>query len=277
MLTQVIIWLNWLAGWLAGPLAVLRLLPDWLAMSLIAAVSGILMLLIFKQTSRQQQIQRIRNRITAHLLGLSLFQDHLSVSLRAQFGLLCAAGQLFLQALWPMAVMLVPTLLLLGQLSLWCQARPLRIGERAIVTLEVRTPASELLDQLTLDSAASYRLSAGPVRVPSQQKICWEIEALQPGLSQLVINHQTERFTKELAIGNDWLPVSLERPDWDWSSVLLHPREQPFSNESPVASISVSYPPRYSWTAGTNTWLWYWFGASMVFGYLARPWLKVAI
>ena len=36
-----------------------------------------------------------------------------------------------------MLVMVVPVILILGQLSLWYQARPLRVGEEAVVTLKL--------------------------------------------------------------------------------------------------------------------------------------------
>jgi len=39
-----------------------------------------------------------------------------------------------------MLVMIVPMSLLLGQLSLWYQSRPLRVGEEAVVTCSL--PAS---------------------------------------------------------------------------------------------------------------------------------------
>ena len=47
------------------------------------------------------------------------------------------AFRLFVLALVPMLVMIVPVLLLLGQLSLWYQPRPLRVGEEAVVALKL--------------------------------------------------------------------------------------------------------------------------------------------
>jgi hypothetical protein len=56
---------------------------------------------------------------------------------------------------------------------------------------------------------------------------------------------------------------------------MLHPREEPFARDSPVQSIEVTYPDRSSWTTGTDWWMAYWFVASMVAAFAARPFLNV--
>ncbi len=69
---------------------------------------------------------------------------------------------------------------------------------------------------------------------------------------------------KELAIGDGFMRVSIERPGWDWSAILLNPWEEPFRPDDPVQSIAIDYPERSSWTSGTDSWVIYWFVVSMV-------------
>ena len=138
MTTQIVIWLNALANALASVLlAPIAMMPGWLSATLIAAITGVLMLLAFKYTSNQSAIKRVRNDIKANLLALSLFKDSIPVSLRSQGRILCAAGRLLGLALIPMLVMLVPMCLLLGQLAAWYQARPLHIDEPVVVTVRL--------------------------------------------------------------------------------------------------------------------------------------------
>ena len=61
----------------------------------------------------------------------------MKVAFRAQGRLLVGAFWLFLFGLVPLLVMIVPVTLLLGQMSLWYQQRPLRVGEEAVVTLKL--------------------------------------------------------------------------------------------------------------------------------------------
>jgi hypothetical protein len=86
-----------------------------------------------------------------------------------------------------------------------------------------------------------------------------------------------DQVEKELAIGESFMRVSVERPGWDWAHILLHPREEPFGPDSVVNSISIDYPDRLSRTSGTDWWLVYFFVASLVFALIFKPFLKVRI
>src|SRR5439155_16525884 len=100
--------------------------------------------------------------------------------------LLLGAGWLLLLALVPMAVMIVPTLLILGQLSLWYQQRPLRVGEEAIVTMKLNGEANTPLPDVSLQPTNAVETTVGPVRVPSQREVCWNIKANESGTHRLV-------------------------------------------------------------------------------------------
>ena len=65
-------------------LAPVGVLPGWLSATLVAAVTGVLLLAVFKYTSDQRAIERVRNGINANLLSLKLFKESARVSLQAQ-------------------------------------------------------------------------------------------------------------------------------------------------------------------------------------------------
>jgi hypothetical protein len=130
--TQVVVWLNALANATGAiVLAPVAVLPGWLSATLAAAVTGVLLLVVFKYTSNQRAIKRARDEINANLLALKLFKESAAVAVQAQGRILVGACRLFLLALVPMAVMTLPVMLVLGQLALWYQARPLHTGEHA--------------------------------------------------------------------------------------------------------------------------------------------------
>jgi hypothetical protein len=138
-LAQIVAWLNVpanaLGRFLLAPIAVL---PGWLSATIVSAATGLLLLVVFKYTSNQRAIGRVRDDIKAHLLALKLFRDSTSVTFRAQGRILLGAFRLMVLAIVPMLVMVVPVCLLLGQLALWYQSRPLKIGEEAVVTVKLR-------------------------------------------------------------------------------------------------------------------------------------------
>jgi hypothetical protein len=275
---QVVAWLNAGAGVLGGLLlAPIGWLPGWLSATLVAVVTGVLLLVVFKYTSNQRAIKAVRDDIKANLLALKLFKDNMAVTFRAQGGLLLGACRLFLLAIVPMLVMAVPVTLLLGQLSLWYQARPLRVNEEAVLTLKLNGADDDPWPDVRLEPPAAVAVTVGPVRVRSQREICWEFKGRKPGQHVLLFYVDGQRVEKELAIGDGFMRVSAKRPGWDVGEALLHPGEPPFPPDSPVRSIEIDYPERSSWVYGSNSWVIYWFVVSLVAALFFRRWLNVQV
>lgn len=279
LLTRVVVWLNALANavgdFLLAPIGVL---PGWLSATLIAAVTGILLLVAFKYTSNQRAIKRAKDDIKANLLALKLFKESASVALGAQGNILRSALRLMVLAIVPMLVMVVPVILGMGQLSLWYQARPLDVREEAIVTLKL-SEIGAARPTVQLEPNDAVEVMVGPVRVPSQHEVCWKIKAQEPGDHRLVFRVGDNTAEKDLVVGDRFTRVSSLRPDWNAADALLYPAEEPFERSSPIQSIAIDYPARLGWTSGTGTvgtqwpfppWAIYWFAISMVFGFAFR-------
>jgi hypothetical protein len=314
LLTQTIVWLNTGANALGSILlAPLAVLPGWLSATLVAVVSGLLLLLIFKYTSQQQTIKAVRRQIKAELLTLRLFKESTRVSLQAQGRIMSAAGHLALLAIVPILLMAVPVSLLLAQLALWYQSRPLHVGEKTVLTMKLNGDTGSSWPTIRfqpIESAALPQLSAttvglvgtpwgqgpylaaasvypgraqavdvvvGPVRVFSKREVCWDLMACRKGTHHLVFEVDGERIEKEVAVGDGFQRVSVQRPNWYWSDVALHPWEAPFPPDSPVQSIEVNYPKRPSWTCGTDGWVIYWFIVSFVSAFCFRGLLNVNV
>jgi uncharacterized membrane protein (DUF106 family) len=271
LLTQIIVWMNIVANFLGRcVLAANAVLPGWLSATLVSIVSGIVFLIAFKYTSNQRAIKRVKDDIKANLLALKLFKDSAWVALCAQGCILFAAGRLLLFSLVPMVVMIVPVLLILGQLALWYQFRPLRVDEDAVVTLTLNPANSAIASNVELEPTSAVEAMIGPLHIPSKHEVCWNIQARQNGYHRLVFHAGPQTVEKELAIGDGFMRVSKLRPAWRWLDVLVNPWEKPFDADSPIQSIEIDYPSRSSWTSGTDTWVIYWFIVSMVAGFCFR-------
>jgi hypothetical protein len=271
-------WLNAVANALGlALLAPIGYLPGWLSSTLCAAITGVLMLIVFKYTSNQRAIQGVRNRIKANLLAPRLFKDSARVALEAQGKILVDAFLLLVHALVPMLVMLLPVTLILGQLALWYQSRPLRIGEEAVLVAKLNGSADSPWPEVSLEESPAFEVTVGPVRVQSQREICWNIQARTDGYHKLVFHVDNLAIEKDLAVGDGFMRVSLERPALDVQDALLNPWEVPFGAESPVRSIAIAYPQRQAWTCGTDKWVIYWFAMSMLSALCFRGVLKVNV
>jgi hypothetical protein len=279
VLAQIATWLNAVANNVGQLLfSPIGIAPGWLSATVVAAVTGVLLLVVFKYTSNQDAIKRVRNDIDANLFALKLFKDSARVSIRAQGCILAGACRLFVLAVVPMLVMAIPVTLLLGQLALWYQARPLRIGENAVITLSLNGDIGSALPAVSLGPSEAVEVAVGPVRVRSKREVCWNVQARGRGRHRLLFQvGDRTGVAKEIAIGDGLMRVSLQRPSWDWASILLNPWEEPFRPMDPVRSIAIDYPGRYSWTSGTDSWMLYWFGVSMVAALCFRRALNVNV
>ncbi len=277
VLAQIAAWLSAASSALGRfVFAPVGVVPGWLSATVVAAVTGVLLLAVFKYTSDQRAITRVRNDINAHLLALKLFKDSARVSLRAQGRILRGAFWLFVLAIVPMLVMVVPVTLLLGQLALWYQVRPLRVGEDTVITLKLNGDAGSAWPTVSLQPTDSVEVMVGPVRIRTKREVCWNVKAREPGSHRLVFQVGDQPSSKELAIGDGLMPISTERPGWEWSAILLNPGEEPFRPDHAVRSIEIEYPHRSSWTSGTDSWVIYWFVVSMAAALCFRRAMNVA-
>jgi uncharacterized membrane protein (DUF106 family) len=275
-LVRVLVWLNSAANALARPLlAPIGDLPGWLSATIVAVLTGVIMLVVFKYTSNQKAIKRVRDDINANLLALKLFKDSAAVSLRAQGRILISACRLMFLAVVPMLAMMVPVCLILTQLALWYQNRPLQLGEETVVTLKLNPEHASSWPDVSLTPTSAVEVLLGPVRVISRKEICWQIKARSTGYHRLEFRVGNETAVKEIAISDAVMRVSKLRPRWQWSEILLNPSEEPFRPDSPVQSIEIAYPGRSSWTSGTDSWVVYWFVVSFVAALCFRRALNV--
>jgi uncharacterized membrane protein (DUF106 family) len=276
--SQIITWVNLLTNALGKfLLAPIGMLPGWLSNTIISAVVGVVLLVIFKYTSNQTAIGGVRNHIAADMLTLRLFKDSVIVTLQAQGRLLKGGFSLLFHALRPMAVMIVPVSLLLAQMGLWYQSRPLRPGEQAVVTMKLSGETESPWPQVTIEPTPAAELTTGPVRVLSKRELCWKIKARQNGYHRIFFRVDGEQVEKALAVGDGFMRVSTRRPGWNWADVLTYPAEKPFGPHSVVGAISVDYPKRLSRTSGSDWWLVYFFVASILFALIFKPFLRVRI
>lgn len=273
---QAAIWLNDAANAVGRLLlAPIGVLPGFLSATLVAIITGVLMLVLFKYTSNQRALEAVRSDIQAQFLALSLFRDSIRVCLRAQVQILRGAFRLIVLSLIPMSVMMIPVGLLLSQLSLWYQSRPLKVGEEAVVVVNLHGGAESLWPEVALQPSTAFAVTLGPVRVLSQRSLSWNIQAKAAGYYRLVFQVDGRHVEKELAVGAEVMRVSVQRPERRWPDILWHPAEAPFDTADPVKSLEIQYPARADWASGRDSWLVYWSLVSFVSAVCFRRILKV--
>ncbi len=275
---QLIAWLNAgmnaLFGLLRGPMTAL---PAWLSLTVVSAILGVVLLVLFKYTSNQAAIGRVRDRIKSRLLAMKLFKDNIPVVLKSQLQVFGSAAMLLVHSIPPILVMALPFCLVLGQLGVWYQARPLEINEPVGVVMQLPGPENAPLPAVSLVPTETVDILVGPVRVPSKQQVYWKIQAAQLGTHRLQFKVGDMQVQKELAVGSGFMPVSIKRPALNLGDLILYPAEKPFDKDSPVQSIEIGYPDRTEPITGSGNWVITLFIISMLGAFAVKPFLNVKI
>lgn len=277
--------------------------PPWVGLVVFSAVSGVLAAIAFRYTSNQSALKRISQDTRAALLTLRLFNDDMLVTFKAQGSLLKAAGLRLFHSLMPMVVLLIPFVLLLGQLAMYYEFAPFKPGpvrDPALaprVEMEIAPAAWDSLRDITLTTpegvAIDGRLREPPrviKKAPDEQgvtsngMITWRLRAekdLGPRPVPLVWQVDGRTIEKQLVVdaqqrGMNF--VSPKRCGGSWTSLadsLLYPGEPVFDASSPVRSIAINYPSRSDPWLGVPVWLWIFLGVSIAAALAMKPVLGV--
>lgn len=252
----------------------IALVPGWLSITIISAILGVPLFILFKYTSNQRALTRIINDIKASLLAVRLYKDNIAVTMKSEARLMRCSVELFVYSLIPVLIMSIPVSLILAQMGLWYQARPLQPGDAPVVVKLKLNSVSKNWPAVILDPRPGARVVYGPVRIVSRKEICWTIQPVQEGTHLLKFQVGDQQIMKQLAIGRGFMRVSTKRPGIDAADVIMHPLEQPLSAAGPVHSISIAYPERKSFVCGTDWWLVYFCIISMISALLVSPFIK---
>lgn len=271
---------NLVFGWIVGTVLLpFRGLPSWFGLTAASLLTALLMLGVYKLTSNQAVIRRAKDRIKAHLLETRLYKDNMRVTLRAQSGILKANLAYMGANLKPLAVMIVPLVLVLAQLNLWFDKAPLEPGQETLVKAGVEASADPVSLALELETPPGLEITSPAVRIPAEHEIAWRIKATSEGSGRLLLRTGGRTFEKTVTVGRR--PLARVSPLVSRGSIwrqILYPGEPPLPSGTPVRSIEILYPARRLAAFGIRIhWLIAYLALSIAFGFALKGVFKVEI
>ena len=230
-------------------------LPPIVPVTVVALVSGIFALLVYRWTSDQTAIAAVKRRLFGHLLEVRLFNDDLRAVLAAQLRLLRENLTYLRLNLVPLLWMIVPFMLLIAQLQFHYGYDGLEMGERTllVVDLAAADPAAAGGEEavprppIELEAPAGVAVETEGVWVPSLRQVLWRLRADEPGRHELVVRADGESFAKSLFVvapeaGARWVRRSPTRRRAAILDQLLYPAEPSLPRGGPIERIDVRYP-----------------------------------
>lgn len=256
-----------------------RSMSPWIGMILVSFLTGLLMLFVFKWTSNQQGIQKVKNKIKAHLLELRLFKDSLGQSLRSQGNILKCNLRYISFSLKPMLVMIVPLILILVQLNFWFGYESLRPKESAILKITLADDQNPLETQISIQPSSGLVLETPPLRIEESHEINWRFAATQEGIQRFDVTIDGATVTKRVSVAQKPLSkISPLKPGKKFLDQVLYPTEAPVDSRIPIQKIEIQYPDKSMNLFGWNIhWIVAYFVLSIVFGFAFKGIFKVQI
>ena len=218
-------------------------LPPLVGVCAWSLVTAIAMLLVIKRTSDQPAMDAVKRKIHACLFEIRLFSDDIAAILRAQGEILRHNLTYLRLSLKPMVWMLVPLVVMVGQLHFHYGYRGLRPGERAILTVALDQDESER-PAVELVLPAGLRLDSPAVWAPALHEVTWRVQAVASGDHRLQVKVGDESFEKRVRVTDAVVRVSPVRPSSRLLDQLTWPAEKPLPKAGPLTAISVAYPAR---------------------------------
>jgi hypothetical protein len=216
-----------------------------LAVAVLSALTGVLMLLLFKWSTNQDQLVAARQRLTGRIYEMGLFQDHLSVLGKIQKDLAVANFKYLRWSLPALAVVIVPMIFILAQLDARYGRRPFHPGEETIVTVAVAPEQSHRLDSVSIDAGPGVTVATNALRDPAENLVRWRVRLDEPGEHEITVRlDDGSTFTKTLFAGEGTPRLAKVREKEGLVRLLFNPAEEPLPGDSPLKSIAISVPDR---------------------------------
>ncbi len=216
----------------------------WPTLILGSCLIAVIMVLLFALTSDQQLLKRRRNRLLARTLELLLFRHDARVSITACARILKANAAYLWTFAMPTLIAVIPITLMIVQLAAWFEYRPLISGETALLEIAFDKSIDVAAVPVTIMLSDSLELDGAPVRIPSENEICWRLQVKSEQESWIEVRSGEFVERKECAVGQHLIKVSTKRTRSDLVQEILHPVERPLPAEGPFEQILIRFPPR---------------------------------
>lgn len=246
-----------------------NLSPIWQIVAL-SVPATVFSLLVFRCTSNQDGIKRAKDKIKAYLLEMRIFKDDLGVTLRAEKEILKLTLSYMGYALVPMAVMIVPFILILVQVESRFAFKSLEAGQEAIlsVTVDPMTPLQTVNYALELPDGLGQATPA--LRIEETGEILWRLQAMHSGSHRAVVRINDWSFEKNVFVDQGVVPLATSLYTVDDIRSLGFPAEAGLKSNPTVSLIELDYPRARGEFAGLSSASWWLFLFTLLLGFALR-------
>ena len=226
-------------------------LPQEVTLVVWSAACALMLLLVFRLTSRPVAIRAARRRIAGLLLEMWLFGDQPALVWRAQLNLIRANIRYVALLLPAMVVLAAPMFLVWVHLDQLLGRSALAPGYSAVVTAQFREPLSSTP---SLETPSGVVVETPAVRLTAERQVCWRIRATGEVWGNLSVRTGDLALEKRVVAGTG-TRYTYDRRGSSVADLLLHPGEPALPAAVVIDWIEVGYPEANEVLFGTR-WPW---------------------
>ncbi len=202
---------------------------------------GVLAILVYKAVSNQKALARVKGQITMRLLEIRLF-SHDIVQVLKSTGAILGKNVVYLgNHMLPMAVMLLPFVIIIAQLVANYAYEPSPKGAVELLHVRLDPDAGLSPKDVSLAVPDGITVEAGPVRTADHQAF-WRLRADAEGDHVLALTVGDQVFEKGWAVGG--APRKIPQKYLRGIEAILYPAEGALPGGGPVQSIELAMHPR---------------------------------
>jgi hypothetical protein len=236
---------------------------------------GLALTLVFSRLADLAALRAARRRIQAHLLEIRLFSAEPRLVWRAQAALVRANLSLLSVLAMPVLVLSLPMAWLWLQFDSIYGSAPLRLGQPAIVTAQMRTAMARDMP-ITLQAPRGIAVETPPVRSFADGQVSWRVRPVEPVRGMLRLSLGGRTIEKTIAAGERGVLLPARKSD-SWLEWLLHPGEGRLSRGD-LEWVEVGYPKADVALAGIALpWVVWFLIISTVSALVFARWLRVPL
>jgi hypothetical protein len=241
--------MSWLFDLLLRPF---EAMPAWASLLPLSIVFTVFALYVFKWTSDQEALDRVKRRIHAGIFEIRLWNDDLRSIARSQVEIVGQVGKQLALTLVPLLWMLIPFAIVIPQLQFRYGYTGLAPGQSALLEVTMRSEAEDGAapdpdrpkPELRLEAPAGIEVETDGLWIPLENEMVWRLAAREPGSYELRFADGTGFATTKTIVASDRVvrrsPIKVDGGDW-WGQI-AYPAEAPLPAGGPIERIEVAYP-----------------------------------
>lgn len=205
------------------------------------SLMGVLAILVYKAVSNQAALARVKSQIAMRLLEIRLF-SHDIVQVLKSTGAILGKNLVYLgNHMLPMAVMIVPFVVILAQLVAHYAYEPSPRGSVELLHVKLDPGAGYSSREVALELPVGVALDAGPVQTADHQ-VFWRLRAEREGDHVLKVSVGDRVFEKGWAVGGE--PRKVPQKKLRGAGAILYPAEGALPADGPLLSMELEMHPR---------------------------------